>query len=343
MNPPNQPLARHLRRPGPVANTARPFLVGLFLLGTRGAPAFADETPADRAKAEFARGVELADQGDYQAALQAFAEAYTASPNFAVLYNIGQAQVALGRPQEAAATLQRYLREGQDGVPPERRQQVQDQIKLLQSFLVEIDLATDPAGATISIDNREVGRTPMPEPVRLTAGTHKITAKLDQVTPDQPPPAALVNPKAAECPDDKASIAAQAEPPPASPPRRSAARAAVPYLLAGVGVALGAGALGVYLWKRGEYDQWQAGEAALRSETPGSAAYRARAADNRRMADSLTTANHTILGLAVGGGVLVAAGASLYLFDRASTRRSASLTVAWNGGSSVAAGWRCFW
>jgi tetratricopeptide (TPR) repeat protein len=318
--------------------------VAVFLLvGLAAAPASADEASANAAPDLFARGVELADRGDYQAALQAFSDAYAARPNFAVLYNIGQAQVALGRPQEAAATLSRYLREGGDSVPADRRQQVQDQIKLIESFLVEIDLATDPAGATISIDNREVGRTPIPEPVRLTAGTHKITAKLDQATPEQPPSATPVHPKAAECPADKAGVALQAQSPPAPPPRRSGARAALPYLLAGAGLALGASALGVYLWKRADYQQWQDGEAALRNETPGSAAYQARAAENQRMADSLTTANHTILGLSVAGGVLVAAGVSLYLFDRASARNSASFAVAWSGGRSVAAGWRCSW
>jgi hypothetical protein len=228
-------------------------------------------------------------------------------------------------------------------VPPERRRQVEDQIKLLESFLVELDLTTDPAGATISIDSREIGRTPIPEPIRLTAGTHKITAKVAKATPEQPPSAALVNPKAAECPADKAGVALQAQSPPAPSPRRSGARAALPYVLAGAGLALGASALGVYLWKRADYQQWQVGEAALRNETPGSAAYQARAAENQRMADSLTTANHTILGLSIAGGVLLAAGVSLYFFDRASARNSASFTVAWGGGRSVAAGWRCSW
>lgn len=108
-------------------------------------------------------------------------------------------------------------------------------------------------------------------------------------------------------------------------------------------MALGAGALGVYLWKRGEYERWQDGEAALQSETPGSPSYQARATENQRMAASLTTANHTILGLAIAGGVLIAAGGSLYLLDWSSTRKSANLTVAWGGGSSVAASWTGAW
>jgi len=82
-------------------------IVVVLLLGGGQAQAAADESMTEAARAQFAHGVELADKGDFQGALQAFSDAYTASPLFAVLYNIGQAQVALGRPLEAAATLSR--------------------------------------------------------------------------------------------------------------------------------------------------------------------------------------------------------------------------------------------
>lgn len=339
----NRPLARSLPVPRSIVRIGRHLAAFALLLGLASPRASADESSADGARAQFARGVELADKGEYEAALQAFSDAYATSPNFAVLYNIGQAQVALGRPKEAAATLSRYLREGQDNVPPERRQQVEDQIKLLESFLVELDVTTDPAGATISVDGREVGPTPISEPLRLTAGKHRISASLDQAPPDGSAPGPLPDAKIADCSAGKASVAVQAQTPAEPVPVRGGLRKALPYALAGAGVALGAGALAVYLWRRGDYERWQAGEGALRNETPGSAAYQARATENQRLAASLTTANHTIVGLSIAGGVLVAAGASLYIFDWAEARKSTRLTVAWGGGASVAAGWRWSW
>jgi hypothetical protein len=101
--------------------------------------------------------------------------------------------------------------------------------------------------------------------------------------------------------------------------------------------------LGVYLWKRDKYEQWQNGNAQLRDLTPGSESYVTRATENNRLAASLTSANRAIIGLAIGGGVLTAAGTALYLFDRRSERRSAHFTVVWNGGPSVAAGWSGAW
>jgi len=97
----------------------------------------ADETPREAAAAHYARGVELANQGAYQAALEQFNDAYAISPHFAVLYNIGQAQIALGHPLEAIAALSKYLRDGAEQVPPSRRQQVQAQLSLLDARIAE--------------------------------------------------------------------------------------------------------------------------------------------------------------------------------------------------------------
>src|SRR5437016_3560393 len=71
----------------------------------------------DAARTHYARGLELAGQGAFEAALQEFSEAYAVSPQFTVLYNIGQAEVALGRPIEAIGTFSEYLHDGQERVP----------------------------------------------------------------------------------------------------------------------------------------------------------------------------------------------------------------------------------
>jgi hypothetical protein len=259
------------------------------------------------------------------------------------LYNIGQAQIARDKPLEAAATLSRYLREGQALVPAERRRQVEAQIELIEALLGELEVLTEPTGALLSVDGRKIGRTPLAEPIRLAAGVHRIAAGLDGYGPvarsvvigqgKRHEVFLLLPMEVAKVPE------VVAHPAPVSPPSRL--RPALPYVLAGVGVALGGTALGVYLWKRDKYEQWQDGNAQL--GTPGSASYVVRAAENNRLASSLTSANRAIVGLAIGGGVLTAAGAALYIFDRRAGREAARFTVAWNGGSSVAAGWSGSW
>jgi len=144
----------------------------LFVLGPVG-PAAADET-RDSARAHYARGLELAGQQGYEAALQEFNEAYAQSPQFAVLYNIGLAEVALDHTMEAIETFSQYLQEGQGSVPLARRQQVRGLIALLQARLAELSITTDRPNARVTIDGRELGPTPLAKPVRLGPGTHRI-------------------------------------------------------------------------------------------------------------------------------------------------------------------------
>jgi len=108
------------------------------------------------------------------------------------------------------------------------------------------------------------------------------------------------------------------------------------------GVAAAGAALGVYLWNRGRYEDWQAGDVALQELTPGSAAYQMQAATNNDLASSLTTANHAILGLSIAGGVLVATGASLWLVARGRERATGQLSLSWTG-SSAQLGWSGRW
>lgn len=152
-------------------------------------PAHADEEPWRAARAHYEHGVELANKGEYRAALDEFNAAYAASPHFAVLYNIGQAEVALGRPRRAIDALSKYLRDGKDDVPPPRRQQVQAQIAQLESVFASLTIATDPPGAPLTLDGLEIGRSPTAAPRRLAAGSHVVTAS----RPDGPVVTRVVN------------------------------------------------------------------------------------------------------------------------------------------------------
>ena len=151
----------------------------LLLLG------WAQTASADEARAvagaHYARGLELAKSGAYEGALQEFDAAYTISPQFSVLYNIGQALVALDHPTKAIEALGKYLSEGKEQVPEARRQKVQAQLASLSARLAALSITTDRPGASISIDGRDVGATPLKDPVRVDAGTHTIAVKMDGV------------------------------------------------------------------------------------------------------------------------------------------------------------------
>ncbi len=333
----------------------------------------------EAARLHFARGLELAGQADYEGALQEFTEAYQVSPNFAVLYNIGQAEFALGRPAEAVQSLSKYLRDGQEQVPPDRRQAVQAQIALLESLFAELTITTDQPGALIGVDGTEVGRTPLYQPVRLAAGTHKVSAAMEgmaainrtvtlapgdyQVLSLEMPTAPAAAAKVAKAEPPSAQVPPAALPAQSVPPANAKApsvaileqrpepntqdrrrtMAIVGYSAAGLGVALGGAALGVYLWNRGRYQDWQAGDAALKNDTIGTAAYRERADANNSLAASLTRTNHVILGLSIASGTLVAAGAALLYLHHTHGRQASEISFGWGGGASANVAWSSTW
>jgi len=132
------------RRPEPRTTSAiAATALGVALLAVLAAgPARADDPRSD-ARAHYAKGLELAAQHGYEGALREFNEAYAISPQYAVLYNIGQAHVALGHTALAIDALTRYLRDGGDRVSPERRAEVERQLAWLRSSLPNPDLPSE--------------------------------------------------------------------------------------------------------------------------------------------------------------------------------------------------------
>jgi hypothetical protein len=346
-----------------------------MLLGlAAGGSAWAADDPRQVARQQYARGIELANQGDYEAALQAFRDAYAMSPNFAVLYNIGQAQIAIHEPLEAIEALAGYLREGGAGVAPARRQEVEAQIALLQASLAELTVTADGPGVLISVDGHEVGRTPLDKPVRLAAGRHEVAAAYDGKAPVSRTvtlaegerqalslgvPASAV-PAAATVtePGPAALVAAPRAPePPAEHEARPSAVTAYSvagYAAAGAGIVLGGAALGVYLANRSRYQDWQAADATLRKEDPSAPGHDAGVTAHNQVADSLTQADHRITALSIAGGVLAAGGITLLVIDRlrrgsvretAPRSTSSGFQLDWGGSalSSVAVSWRAGW
>jgi hypothetical protein len=310
-------------------------------------PAAATKEPAqacaaaavETAKEHFSRGVVLTDHADHQGALQAFQAAYAACPHFAIWYNIGQALIDLDRPLEAVAALSRYLREGQDQIPPERIAWVIRQIRLLEDLVGELYVETMPSGALITVDGRAIGRTPLADAIRLEPGEHKIWATLD----DYEPATSTVVIGRGKQHDVVLHLIPLIIDIPPPVPRPSRVREALPYILIGTGAALGGTAVGVYLWNRDRYQEWQALVAEHDKAPPNSYESTKTAAESNRKATSLSRANLTIGALAITSGVLVVLGGGLYYLDHRRPKPATNVTVTWAGGGAVAATWRYAW
>jgi tetratricopeptide (TPR) repeat protein len=215
-------------------------LIAWLILALAPRYAFAGEVPSNpsaqvTAASHFRRGVERYDASDYEEALREFQLAYATSPDFRVLYNIGQAHFELRDYASAFRAFRQYLTEGGERVPDGRRDQVEADLGRLAQRVARVRIRTDVEGAKVYVDNGLVATTPLDAPVIVNLGKHKIGARAGdrsvtktidvaggddvevvlQVGPDQPAP-----------------------PAPATAASSSNGRRVVGYVLTGLGVAL---------------------------------------------------------------------------------------------------------
>src|SRR5512139_2669744 len=139
----------------------------------------ADAQPAcsrDDAKSRYLKGVELFEEGDYQAALIEFKRSYECVPNFNVLYNIGQVYFQLQDYANGLKTLQQYLDDGGKRIPQSRRTEVERDVEKLKARVATVTIKVSQPGADILVDDVKVGTSPLSGPIIVSAGKRKFDA-----------------------------------------------------------------------------------------------------------------------------------------------------------------------
>jgi len=164
----------------------RTFFTAIALLGAlpgTGPIALAQDTgegeATEEARAHFQRGQTAYQQGDYETAIREWDAAYEADPRPRIQFNLSQAYERLGRLQDAAAALDRYLETA------EATDENQADARARRSALRErvgrtgVRITGAPDGATILVDGQDWGRAPRPDAIGLEPGTHRIVIRLE--------------------------------------------------------------------------------------------------------------------------------------------------------------------
>ncbi len=113
----------------------------------------------------FARGLARYHEGDFGGALVEFQRAYDVAPSFRILFNLGQTAYELRDYAGAVTAFTRYLTEGADRVPQERRAEVEKSLRDLDQRVGRVEISTNVPGAELSIDGVHVGTSPLSSPV----------------------------------------------------------------------------------------------------------------------------------------------------------------------------------
>lgn len=136
----------------------------------------------DEARSRFQRGVELFKDNDYRAALIEFKRAYELAPNYKVLYNLGQTSLELQDYASALRAFEQYMKEGGKDVPPKRKTEVEAELAKLRTRVAKLTIEVNVEGAEVSVDDIVVGKTPLTEPLTVSAGRRKISVSKSGMT-----------------------------------------------------------------------------------------------------------------------------------------------------------------
>jgi len=139
-------------------------------------PAPSSKEAAKEAEVHFRRGVELYKQGDSAGAIVEFHRAYELSPNYRVLYNVGQTYYQLQRYADAMKALRSFLSGGGSAIPAAKRAQVEADIRMLEAHVADVEVRVNADGAQIAVDDEAVGVSPLHDPVLVSIGRRKVSA-----------------------------------------------------------------------------------------------------------------------------------------------------------------------
>lgn len=132
--------------------------------------------PGPSASEHFKRGLEFAQQGQFEAAAQEFKSAYDISPRSAVLFNLGQAYALGGKPVQAVETLKRYLSENQVKAGSARRTLVEELMMRSERRIGYLTISVAPPDAELFVDGLLHKLTTLDEPILLAVGEHNVLA-----------------------------------------------------------------------------------------------------------------------------------------------------------------------
>ena len=215
--------------------------------GADAAPAREETGDVEQARKHFGQGLKLYKDGDFDAALVQFERAYAGKPNFKVLYNIAQCHFELRQYVEARDALSRYLKDGAGSIEAERQTAVQNDLAELERRIAHLTLKANVAGATVYVDGKKVGVTPLGTPVDVNEGQRTISVE----TAERGSKQRIVRLAGGEAQTVNVDFAAPSPSPLAASgsaqanglgPRASSGLGAGFWLTGGLAVALGAGA-----------------------------------------------------------------------------------------------------
>jgi hypothetical protein len=141
-----------------------------------------DDAQTQQARRLYTDGLKEAERGKWESARDLFAQAFRLKPHVQIAFNLGQAEVKLGRHLEAAEHLAFFLRERRN-IPDDDRRTARQMLDEAQRQIGTLVITVDRPEAEIWVDGASVGRAPLNREVFVAPGRRVIEARVDGVRP----------------------------------------------------------------------------------------------------------------------------------------------------------------
>jgi hypothetical protein len=132
------------------------------------------ESLTGMARADYAAARILYEDGDYQGALQKLKNAFDASKDARLLWNMAACEKNLRHYALALGLVERYVSDGGALVSESDRAEAAAFVDTIRGFVTDLTVTVNEPGASISIDEQAVGTSPLPGPLKVDMGVHKV-------------------------------------------------------------------------------------------------------------------------------------------------------------------------
>lgn len=132
------------------------------------------ESLTGEAKAEYEAGKLLFEHGDYASAAVKFQHAYELGQDPRLLWNVAAAEKQLRHYARVETLLTEYLNVSGPTLAAPDMAKALDLLETVKAFIADLKLTVNEPGATVLIDDVEVGRTPLARALRVDIGQRKI-------------------------------------------------------------------------------------------------------------------------------------------------------------------------
>ena len=126
------------------------------------------------ARADYEAGLVLFQDHDDANAIIKFERVYELSGEPRVLWDVALCQWHLRRYSRVIATVEKLLHDGGSSLSAQDRKDAEDLIEATKPYVSRLDLRVSGEGATVLVDGRKVGVTPLRERVLLDVGQREI-------------------------------------------------------------------------------------------------------------------------------------------------------------------------